>query len=128
MKKLDQSAGPQKRKLDEDRSRMTEPTRIRVLQIIPTLDQSGAEKQLYLLAKHLPRDRYDVHVVCLTRGGPYAKLLEEAGIPVTVLGKRFKIDPWIVSRLSKLIKGLKPDIVQTWLFAANSYGASGCTA
>ena len=36
---------------------------------IPTLDRSGAEKQLTLLATGLPRAQFDVHVVALTRGG-----------------------------------------------------------
>ena len=42
----------------------------RILQIIPSLDRGGAEKQLALLATRLPRDQFDVHVCTLTRGGP----------------------------------------------------------
>ena len=34
----------------------------RVLQIIPTLDRAGAEKQLCLLAAGLPRAEFEVHV------------------------------------------------------------------
>ena len=34
----------------------------RILEIIPTLDRAGAEKQLCLLAAGLPRDEFDVHV------------------------------------------------------------------
>ena len=55
----------------------------RILQIIPTLDRSGAEKQLALLATGLPRDEFDVHVCALTRGGPLAAELRAAGIPLT---------------------------------------------
>lgn len=95
---------------------------IRVLHIIPSLDRSGAEKQLVLLAQGLPRDEFEVHVVALTRGGPLAEPLRAGGIPVTVLGKRGKLDPWAYWRLVRLIRQLRPDIVQTWLFAANSYG------
>ena len=54
-------------------------SRLRLLLLIPTLDQSGAEKQLTLLATRLPRDEFDVHVVALTRGGPYEAVLREAG-------------------------------------------------
>ena len=36
------------------------PTRI--LQVIPSLDRGGAEKQLLLLAAGLPRDEFEVHV------------------------------------------------------------------
>ncbi len=34
----------------------------RILQIIPTLDRAGAEKQLCLLAGGLPREEFDVRV------------------------------------------------------------------
>lgn len=94
----------------------------KILQIIPTLDQSGAEKQLALLAAGLPRDRFDVRVCALTRGGYYEEQLREAGVPVTVLGKRFKWDLTAFWRLYKLIKDFQPEIVQTWLFAGNCYG------
>lgn len=43
---------------------------LNVLQLIPTLDRSGAEKQMVLLAKGLPRDRFRVEVAALTRLGP----------------------------------------------------------
>lgn len=94
----------------------------RILQIIPTLDRSGAEKQLTLLAQGLSRQDWDVHVCALTRGGPLESELAAAGIPVTVLGKRWKCDPHAFWRLWRFIKKLKPDLVHTWLFAANAYG------
>ncbi len=95
---------------------------IKLLLIIPTLDRSGAEKQFSLLATRLPREEFEVQVVCLTRGGPYESLLREQGIPVTVLHKRMKFDPVAFFRLRKIIKSRQPDIVHTWLFAANAYG------
>src|SRR5262249_5376698 len=48
--------------------------------------------------------------------------LVAAGIPVTVLNKRFKGDPFAWLRLRRLLKKLQPDVLHTWLFAANSYG------
>ena len=101
------------------------PDVTRVLLLIPTLDRSGAEKQLTLLASGLKRDfsdEFEVEVACLTRGGPYQADLEAAGVPVTVLGKRFRFDPFALRRLKKLVQEKQPDILHTWLFAANSYG------
>lgn len=95
---------------------------IRLSLIIPTLDQNGAEKQLVLLATGLPRDVFDVHVCTLTRGGPLEEPLRAAGIPVTRIDKRWKIDPAAFLRLRRYLRELRPDIVHTWLFAANSYG------
>lgn len=95
---------------------------IRVLEIIPTLDRSGAEKQLMLLATGLPRDQFDVHVCVLTRSGPLLRPLKEAGIPVTMIDKSWKIDPAAFFRLRREIRRLSPDLVHTWIFAANAYG------
>lgn len=95
---------------------------IKVLLLIPTLDRSGAEKQLTHLAIGLPRDEFDVEVIALTRGGPYEEQLKTAGIPLTVIGKRWKFDPFALRRLKKLIAEKQPDILHTWLFAANAYG------
>lgn len=94
----------------------------RIVLLIPTLDRSGAEKQCVLLASRLPRDQFDIHVIALTRGGPLAENLAAAGIPLTIIGKRFKFDPSSFWRLRAELKRLQPDILHTWLFAANSYG------
>ncbi|HTN76129.1 MAG TPA: glycosyltransferase [Pirellulaceae bacterium] len=100
----------------------------RLLLIIPTLDRGGAEKQLTLLACGLKRLGWDVHVACLTRSGPWEATLTAAGVPVTNIGKRWKVDPPAYFRLKKFIAELRPDIVHTWLFAANSYGRQAAIA
>ena len=105
---------------------------IRIAFVIPTLDQSGAERQLTLLAKGLPLDEFAVHVIALNRGGPFAEELRAAGISVEVLGKRFRFDPLTYLRLRNSLRAFKPDVVQSFLFAANSYvrlpgiAPSGC--
>lgn len=95
---------------------------LNVLQLIPTLDRSGAEKQMVLLAKGLPKDRFRVEVAALTRLGPLEAELREAGIPVTLIGKPLKIDPWALWRLTRFLARKRFDVVQTWVFAANAYG------
>ena len=94
----------------------------RIVLLIPTLDRSGAEKQFTLLATRLPKDEFDVSAIALTRGGPYADELAAAGIPLTVIGKRAKVDPFSFARLRLELKRLQPQILHSWLFAANSYG------
>lgn len=96
--------------------------RIKVQHVIPTLDQSGAEKQLAMLAAELPKDRFDVRVCALTRGGYYETKIRDADVPVEVLGKRLKIDPSTYLRLARSMREFAPDIVHTWIFAANCYG------
>lgn len=101
---------------------------IRVLQVIPTLVRGGAEKQLALLACGLPRDQFDVHVAVLTHDGPYHETLASQGIPVTIIGKQRKLDPSAYFRLKRLINSLQPDLVHTWIFAANCYGRAAAIA
>lgn len=101
---------------------------LRILHVIPTLDRSGAEKQLTLLARGLPPSEFDVHVCALTRAGPLAAELAAAGVPLTVIGKSAKIDPAAFWRLKRHMLALRPDLVQTWLFAANSYGRAAALA
>ena len=95
---------------------------LKILQLIPTLDRSGAEKQMVLLAKGLPRDRFQVEVAALSRLGPLECELRDAGIPVTAIGKHFKVDPVALMALARFMKTRKFDVVQTWIFAANTYG------
>jgi glycosyltransferase involved in cell wall biosynthesis len=45
-----------------------------------------------------------------------------AEIPVTVIGKSWKIDLAALGRLLRLIRRLAPQVVQTCIFAANAYG------
>lgn len=98
------------------------PRRHRVLQIIPTLDRSGAEKQMCLLAAGLPAAEFDVQVCALTRGGPLQDTLARASVPVTVIGKRWRVEPHAWWRLRQHVRRVAPDLIQTWLFAANAYG------
>ena len=102
--------------------------RKRILQIIPTLDQAGAEKQMSLLARGLPPEEFDVHVCALTRGGPLAAGLAEAGIPVSVIGKRWRVDPWACWQLCRHVSRLRPHLIHTWMFAANAYGYAAAKA
>lgn len=100
----------------------------RILHIIPSLDRAGAEKQMALLAAGLPRDEFDVHVCALTRGGPIEEDLARAGVPCTVIGKRWRLDPRAWWLLRRHVARLRPDLVQTWLFAGNAYGRAAARA
>jgi len=98
----------------------------RILQLIPSLDRAGAEKQMALLAAGLPRDRFEVHVCALARGGPIEHDLQHAGVPYRVLGKRWKLDLQTLCQLCRHVKWLKPDLVHAWMLAANAYGWAAC--
>lgn len=94
---------------------------IKVAYVIPTLDRSGAERQLALLATGLPRDRFEPHVITLTRSGPYESLLSEHSVPVSHINKRFRFDLLARRRLIWRLRELQPDVVHSYLFAGNAY-------
>lgn len=94
----------------------------RVCWIIPTLDRGGAEKQLVLLANHFDTDAFDTTLIALTRSGPLEAALDTSKTKLIVLGKRSKFDPTAFWRLVKILREIAPDLVHTWLFAANAYG------
>jgi glycosyltransferase involved in cell wall biosynthesis len=101
----------------------------RLLLVIPTLDRGGAEKQLSLLACGLlEQGDFDVHVACLTRGGPWYEKLAKAGVSVEIIGKSLKLDLRAYWKLKRHIQQLRPDLVHTWLFAANCYGRQAALA
>jgi glycosyltransferase involved in cell wall biosynthesis len=102
--------------------------RRRILQVIATLERSGAEKQLALLARGLARDEFDVHVCTLRPGGPYAEELSRAGIAVSSVAQQWKYDPAAWWRLKRAIARLEPDLVHTWMFTANAYGRTAARA
>lgn len=99
-----------------------ENSTLRVALVIPSLDRGGAEKQLCLLATGLRQHAIEPTVIVLTRDGPMRSILDTAGIPVQVIGKRFRADPSSYYRLRRTIRKLAPHVVHTWLFAANAYG------
>ncbi len=77
---------------------------------------------MVLLAQGLPRDRFSVEVAALTRLGPLQAELDAAGVPVTLIGKRHKVDPMALRRLTRFMKEKRFDVVQTWIYAADTYG------
>ena len=94
----------------------------RILHLIPTLDRSGTEKQLCLLAAGLSRAGFDAHVCALAQGGPLAELLYAAGIQPTILEKRWAFDPRVYWNLKRLVDRLRPDLIHAWRCTANAYG------
>lgn len=93
-----------------------------ILQIIATLDIGGAERQLVELVKRLDKNKYNVTVCCITRGGPMEENLKKLGIEYHLLHKRFKFDFTVIFKLTRLIRQKKIDLVHTWNFTANAWG------
>ena len=93
---------------------------MKVVHIITGLGDGGAEHILFKVCKY---DIANKHIVIsLTGPGKYFSLLSKLGIKVYCLNIRFfSIHKFIF--LIKLLRSLKPDIVQTWLVHADFLGS-----
>ena len=86
----------------------------RILHLIPSLEGGGAERQLSCLAGGLRRLGADVHVAYL-RDGPHLSRLLQEDVRTHYLGPLNNSDPRLVLKIHRLIRQIRPDIIQTWL-------------
>ena len=93
---------------------------IQVVHVISDLDAGGAEVMLAKLVGRMDRNKFSNSVVSLTDCGPVGKQIESLGVAVHTLGmKRGQPGVGAVFRLIRLLRTLKPAIVQSWLYHAD---------
>lgn len=85
-----------------------------ILFVIPSLDYSGAARQLTLIAEGLPRARFRARVCVLSRAAPWVDELRAAGLEVEVLGWKRPFDAAPFVALRRLLMELRPDVVHLW--------------
>jgi glycosyltransferase involved in cell wall biosynthesis len=92
----------------------------RIAHVISGLDTGGAEAMLAKLVGGMDRRRFSNTVISLTDRGQLGEQIESMGITVLTLGtRRGRPDVSALPRLIGLLKTLKPDIVQSWLYHAD---------
>jgi len=92
---------------------------LKVIHIITSLGDGGAENTLYKICKH---DSVNEHIIIsLKRADKYSLLLKKVGIKVYHLNMKF-YSILNFFYLIKLLHFLKPDIVQTWLIHGDLIG------
>lgn len=96
----------------------------KVLHIIIGLNVGGAELMLKRLVLHSQqKGEYQHEVISLTDLGLIGKDLREAGIRVYTLNMRSALSIFsIYFSLKKLLKEIKPDVVQTWMYHSDLIG------
>ncbi len=87
---------------------------MRILHLIPSLGGGGAERQLGILAAGLRDQGCEVHVG-FVKGGANLARLEAAGAQLHRIPARGNLDPLLLLRIVRLIRKVRPDVVQTWL-------------
>ena len=86
----------------------------RILHCIPNMLNGGAQRQLVLLAREQVSSGLEVHIALL-HSGPHAAPLESVGARLHWIGSGINHDPRLLWRLVRLIRRVRPDVVQSWL-------------
>lgn len=99
--------------------------KIRVMQIINSLDIGGAERVAVNIAAHLNSERFDSSILTLEGVGPFAEILEERGIPFISLHKKPGARPGVFLSIARQIRKREIDIITTHNYGALFYGSFG---
>lgn len=86
----------------------------RVLHVIDDLAPSGAATQVRLLSTAGVERGDEVAVATLRYAGARGHGLAAEGVRVAWIGRRFVFDPIAAAQLVRLVRGWRPDVVQSW--------------
>src|SRR6266508_903343 len=99
--------------------------RIRVVEVLATGTNGGAQEHLYSLLTRLDRSRYEASVVALSGGSAVRKLLR-AGVPVVVVDA--PDDAIAVGALSAQLGDVRPDVLHLHMSRAEAVGTRAAIA
>ena len=91
-----------------------------ILNLIPTLEGGGAEKQLVKLASEQCKNGYRVHIG--VRRGATSKIFLNDAVVIHYLGDYKSVDPRLFLSIFRLVRKIKPSIIQTWLIQMDIVG------
>lgn len=91
----------------------------KIIYVIPTLGFGGAERLVLDLLKNINREKYDLRMVAMVRGGGMEPMYRETGVPLKIFYKKGKLGLNVFFKLKKYFNDEKPDIVHTNLFGAD---------
>lgn len=102
---------------------------MKVVHVITGLQMGGAEMMLLRLLKQLRGSDYDPYVVGLTEPGPISDEIANLGVPIEALAaKRGAPSPATVFRVARIIRRVRPDVVQTWMYHSDLIGGLAARA
>ena len=96
---------------------------VKVLHIISSLDIGGAEMMLYKLVSNHKKKNISHHIICLNKNGKLINRIRKLKIKVYCLNFTSILN--FIKSLNLLIstvKMIKPDVIMTWLYAADLVG------
>jgi glycosyltransferase involved in cell wall biosynthesis len=97
--------------------------RIVILHLITTLYFGGAEMMLFKLLSNIDNERFKNHVICLKGMGAIGEKILRQKVPVHVLNMPSG-RPTVsgMYKLWRLLRSIRPDVLQTWLYHADLLG------
>ncbi|HSL32650.1 MAG TPA: glycosyltransferase, partial [Candidatus Limnocylindrales bacterium] len=98
---------------------------VRVVEILATGTNGGAQEHVYSLMSRLDRSRYEANVVSLSSGSAVRKL-QRAGFRVVVIDE--PDDAIAVGQLTALLGDIRPDVIHTHMFRADVVGTKAAIA
>lgn len=98
--------------------------KIKILHLISTLDIGGVQKQIFEVVSRLEGEEFS-NTVGSFRDGILRESFENAGIPVVIFPRWFRFDPLLPFRIAGYLVKEKIEILQTYLFTANTWGRLG---
>ena len=107
------------------RSPLPGSQRVRVVEVLATGTNGGAQEHLYNLATRIDRSRYDVSVFALSSGSAVRKL-ERAGVPTVVIDE--PDDAAAVRALAAHLADVGPDVVHNHMYRAEVVGTRAAMA
>jgi glycosyltransferase involved in cell wall biosynthesis len=99
-------------------------TKNKILLLITDLELGGTPTVVRELAIRLHQTGVEIEVACLSKWGPVANQLRDAGVAVTALNARGVTDPKILPRFTRLIRSQKFTTVFSFLMHANTMAAA----
>lgn len=99
--------------------------RIRVVQVLATGSNGGAQEHLYSLATRIDPARFDLSVVSLSNGSAVRKL-QRAGVPVIVIED--PDDAIAVGALAAHLASVRPDVIHNHMYRAELVGTRAAIA
>jgi glycosyltransferase involved in cell wall biosynthesis len=98
---------------------------VRVVEVVATGTNGGAQEHVFGLLTRLDPTRYDVHVVSLSPGSSVRKL-ERHGVPVTVIDE--PDDAIATGALAALLIDLRPEVLHNHMYRAELVGTRAAIA
>jgi glycosyltransferase involved in cell wall biosynthesis len=107
------------------RAALTGGQRIRVVEVLATGTNGGAQEHVYSLLTRLDRERYDASVVSLSAGSAVRKL-QRAGFEVLVIDE--PDDAIAVGALAAYLVEVRADVIHNHMFRAETVGTRAAMA